>query len=360
MGIHVSKRGNVGGTTSVTFPTAQEIIINHADDSIKIGDGTDIADVTAANALKTDSSHVTQPVSVASLPLPASASTSALQTSSNTKLDSLLTELQLKADLSETQPVSVVSLPLPSGASTSAKQDTGNTSVASIDTKTPALGQAVMSASSPVVIASNQTALPITQSTTYVSGSFSGPPTQTLEIDCSGAGTVLADITGTWSGTISFQYTLDDITWNGISASSVTALDGNLPSYATANGLFAFPASGLLKLRLVNDGMTGTANVVLSASPYSTVLTALQAYTYVKQAGSDIWRVSNPVYSTIIDEASSTVTYIGKAEPGTSTSSANWLISKVTISGTVTSSLYADGVSTFTAVWNDRASLSYS
>lgn len=37
---------------------------------------------------------------------------------------SLITELQLKADLTETQPVSVASLPLPTGASTSAKQDT--------------------------------------------------------------------------------------------------------------------------------------------------------------------------------------------------------------------------------------------
>jgi len=38
------------------------------------------------------------------------------------KQDTLLTELQLKADLTETQPVSVASLPLPSGAATSAKQ----------------------------------------------------------------------------------------------------------------------------------------------------------------------------------------------------------------------------------------------
>jgi len=39
-----------------------------------------------------------------------------------TELTDLLTELQLKADLTETQPVSNASLPLPAGASTSAKQ----------------------------------------------------------------------------------------------------------------------------------------------------------------------------------------------------------------------------------------------
>ena len=39
------------------------------------------------------------------------------------KQDTLLTELQLKADLTETQPVSATSLPLPTGAATSARQD---------------------------------------------------------------------------------------------------------------------------------------------------------------------------------------------------------------------------------------------
>lgn len=51
------------------------------------------------------------------------------------KQDSLLTELQLKADLTETQPVSLAAIPINAAAATSAKQDTGNTSLASIDGK---------------------------------------------------------------------------------------------------------------------------------------------------------------------------------------------------------------------------------
>lgn len=51
---------------------------------------------------------------------------------------------------------------LPTGASTSALQTTGNSSLSSLDTKTPALGQALMAASRPVVIASNQSAIPVT------------------------------------------------------------------------------------------------------------------------------------------------------------------------------------------------------
>jgi hypothetical protein len=53
-----------------------------------------------------------------------------------------------------TQPVSAASLPLPSGAATAANQTTTNTSLASIDTKTPALGQALASGSTPVVLPS--------------------------------------------------------------------------------------------------------------------------------------------------------------------------------------------------------------
>lgn len=47
---------------------------------------------------------------------------------------------------------------LPTGASTSALQGTGNVSLASIDTKTPALGQALAAASSPVVLTAIQVA----------------------------------------------------------------------------------------------------------------------------------------------------------------------------------------------------------
>ncbi len=99
-------------------------------DSMRIGDGTEQLEITAAGEagsfdatahtkldslltemqLKADLSE-TQPVSAASLPLPAGASTEAT-------LASILSELEGKADLAETQPVSVASLPLPSGAAT--------------------------------------------------------------------------------------------------------------------------------------------------------------------------------------------------------------------------------------------------
>ena len=53
-----------------------------------------------------------------------------------------------------TQPVSLASIPLATGAAT-------ETTLAVISTKTPALGQTTMANSSPVVIASNQSAVPV-------------------------------------------------------------------------------------------------------------------------------------------------------------------------------------------------------
>lgn len=70
----------------------------------------------------------TQPVSAASLPLPAGAATDA-------GLVAILAELLLKARLTDTQPVSAAALPLPAGAATGARQDVEIASLASIDAK---------------------------------------------------------------------------------------------------------------------------------------------------------------------------------------------------------------------------------
>lgn len=101
----------------------------------------------------------TQAISAASLPLPTGAATETTLSALNTKVPSGLTvtSTRLLTDGSGvTQPISAASLPLPSGASTSALQTTGNTSLSSIDTKTPALGQALAAASVPVVLTAAQ------------------------------------------------------------------------------------------------------------------------------------------------------------------------------------------------------------
>ena len=87
--------------------------------------------------------------------LPTGASTSALQTTGNSSLSSIDTKTpalvsgRIPVDGSAvTQPISAASLPLPAGAATQA-------TLSSIDAKFSALGQNTMSASTPVVLSSN-------------------------------------------------------------------------------------------------------------------------------------------------------------------------------------------------------------
>jgi hypothetical protein len=99
----------------------------------------------SGSALPVDGSAHTQPVSAVSLPLPTGAATAAKQDTANTSLaaiaDAVSGTLTVSGALTDTQlrasavPVSLASVPLPTGASTSAKQDTGNTSLSSIDGK---------------------------------------------------------------------------------------------------------------------------------------------------------------------------------------------------------------------------------
>ena len=116
-----------------------------------------------------DNFPATQPISgTVNLGTIGTAATSALQTTGNTSIASIDTKTPTvgqKASAASSPvviasdqsaiPVSIGAIALPSGASTSALQTTGNTSLSSIDTKTPTLGQSTMSGSTPVVIASD-------------------------------------------------------------------------------------------------------------------------------------------------------------------------------------------------------------
>jgi hypothetical protein len=120
--------------------------------------------------------QATQPVSVASMP--------------TTAVTGPLTDTQLRASAvpislatapttpvtgtfwQATQPISAAALPLPALAATSTLQTTGNTSLGSIDTKTPALGQALAAASTPVVLTAAQMTTLTPLSTVGVTGTF--------------------------------------------------------------------------------------------------------------------------------------------------------------------------------------------
>ena len=112
--------------------------------ALLLWDGSKWARLTTTTLLTVDGSGVTQPISVASLPLPSGAATEAT-------LASLLTELGQKLEaggavtisgtvpvsgtfFQATQPVSAASLPLPSGAATESTLSTLNGKVTACNT----------------------------------------------------------------------------------------------------------------------------------------------------------------------------------------------------------------------------------
>lgn len=71
---------------------------------------------------------------------------------------------------------------------------------------------------------------------------------------------------------------------------------------------------------------------------------------------------ANPTYYiTQYDDAGSSIIYIGKALPGSSTASASWQIQRMDESSTPDFNVkFADGTAAFTKIWDNRATYSYS
>lgn len=170
------------GTITATNPSVGPTGAPVPADATMVGgtDGTDLnaLHVTSSGVASVDASSTT------SLPLPTGAATATLQSAGNTSLATIATNTPAAgqalmaasspvviASNQSAVPVSIASVPLPTGAATAALQTTGNTSLATIATNTPAVGQAVMASSSPVVIASNQSAVPVSGTVTANAGS---------------------------------------------------------------------------------------------------------------------------------------------------------------------------------------------
>lgn len=97
-------------------------------------------------------------------------------------------------------------------------------------------------------------------------------------------------------------------------------------------------------------GVGSQVEVTNFPTDYATEVTLAALSTKILQQREDILRY---------DVASSTITYVGYAAPGSSAASAVWKIFRLdTTSGIV--KLYADGNTNYDNVWNSRAGLSYS
>lgn len=113
-------------------------------------------------------------ITVAASALPTGAATSANQTTGNASLSSI----DSKIVHVDTGAITVAASALPSGAATSALQTSGNSSLSSIDGKLNSLGQKASAASVPVVISTDQSAIPVTSS--VAKGALTDASTGTL------------------------------------------------------------------------------------------------------------------------------------------------------------------------------------
>lgn len=279
---------------------------------------------------------------------------------------------------------------LPTGASTSALQTTGNSSLSSIDTKTPALGQTTMANSSPVAIASNQSAIPASQSGTWnitnVSGTVSLPTGAStaakqpalgtagsasadvitvqgiasmtaLKVDGSGAtqpisGTVSATQSGTW--TVQPGNTANTTAWK-VDGSAVTQpISGTVTANAGTNlntSLLALESGGNLASTKTNtdnlnlaqasttSGQKGNLilGAVTTAAPtYTTAQSNPLSLTTAGAVRTDSSGTTQPVSGTVAATQSGTWT----VQPGNTANTTAWKVdgSAVTqpVSGTVT------------------------
>lgn len=167
------------------------------------------------------------------------------------------------------------------------------------------LGQKAMAASLPVVVASDQSTLP-------VSGPLTDAQLRATPVPVSGTITANA---GTNLNT------------------SLLLLDATFTGRINTQGQKAMAAS----------------TPIVIASDQSTLPVSIAAPI-----------VSNPTsYLIRLDEASTVITYVGSAAPGTATAAASWSIKRLdSTTGLVV--LWAAGTAAFNQVWDNRAALAYS
>ena len=195
-----------------------------------------------------------------SLPLPTGAATSALQTTGNSSLSSIDSKITTgNSSLSSidgktatlvsgrvpvdgsavTQPISAASLPLPAGAATQA-------TLSSIDAKFSALGQNTMSASTPVVLSSNHSDI-VTKKSASSYAHLNSTGTTTIK---SGAGILRRVVINTKGGAFNTFTVYDNTSGSG---TVIAAID-------TANGVSGnFEYNVAFSTGLTVVGATGTS-----------------------------------------------------------------------------------------------------
>lgn len=202
--------------------------------------------LTTAGALRTDASATTQPVS--------GTVTAKIQDSSGSSIT--LGQHAMSSSL----PVAIASDQ--TGIAVKLSDATGNNVT---------LGQKAMASSLPVVIASDQSSVSVAVPDKTQSSSVSGL-NGTTSFLCNGCETLIMQIGGSWSGTLTFQYSQDGSNWNQAWAYTIPSSFATAPQYTgvvstNASGNFLIPVAGYAQVRVLMSAFTsGTATVLWEGS----------------------------------------------------------------------------------------------
>lgn len=212
------------------------------------------------------------------------------------------------------------------GAATEAKQNVGNVSLASIDTKTLGAGQAMMAFSSPVVIASNQSAIPAVQSGSWFVGQTGAWIVGSVQsgawsVAQSGAWSVASTQNGVWtvgiSGTVPISAVALPLPTGAAAETTLAAINTKTPSLgqaamaasvpvAIASNQSAIPAtqSGVWTIAAIQSGVwtvavSGTVPISAAALPLpagaATETTLSSVNTKIPALGQAVMASSQPV-----------------------------------------------------------------
>ncbi|QLE47818.1 hypothetical protein FD724_06645 [Nostoc sp. C057] len=242
-------RDRVGDTpiTGATMPTGGIGLFGWLSAIWKLISDRLVTLTLVGNALKVDNSAVTQPISASSLPLPTNAASQADITNS----------VGINSDVTATT-------------------DTGTFSLIALFKRflsvTLAKGQAVMASSLPVVIASNQSAVPVTvQDGLVVSGSLSGVGAIFTQ-DTTGYQSVFVQVTNAGTAcTITYETSVDGTTYDPVIGYQLSTGSSYSPTATTTTATFRiFPCYGKFFRARVSVFGSGTVSVsaVFRTSPY--------------------------------------------------------------------------------------------
>ena len=137
----------------------------------------------------------------------------------------------------------------------------------------PTVGSKTSANSVPVVIASDQGAIPVTVSS-GIDRTSTGTitSTQNVSINTQASGSCGVQITGTWTGTLVFEATVDaGTTWNSVNAEVPTT--GVAVTSTSTNGVWIIACAGYQQVRVRgNTVVTGTATIFLDSSTATQVV----------------------------------------------------------------------------------------